>query len=168
MAGALIWLKENNSYYEDMIIDNEILQLLPKNGSIINKLQQVQNDQIIDESPDDNENEDDRNHEDTENEVDEISRTFVPSITPTRREGVAINDTLDCVQRNDQPILWPEIEGVPINEFQTSKYMVRAFPTLYPYRRADLRSERTREIKPVEYFKHLLWYNDGRFRRHSR
>ena len=105
MAGALIWLKENNSYYEDTIIDNEILQSLPENGSIINKLQQVQNDQIIDESPDDNENEDDGNHEDTENEVDEISRTFVPSITSTRREGIAINNTLDRIQKNDQPIL---------------------------------------------------------------
>ena len=46
--------------------------------------------------------------------------------------------------------------------------MTRAFPTLYPYGTGDLRSERPREIKPAEYFKHLMWYKDGRFARHFR
>ena len=45
--------------------------------------------------------------------------------------------------------------------------MVRAFLTLYPYGQADLRSERAKEVKPVEYFKYLLWYKDGRFARHT-
>ncbi|CAB4427787.1 unnamed protein product [Rhizophagus irregularis] len=36
------------------------------------------------------------------------------------------------------------------------------------YRKADLRSNRPRDIKPAEYFKHLLWFKDGRFGRHSR
>ena len=47
-------------------------------------------------------------------------------------------------------------------------YMARAFPTLYPYGRGDLCSERARDIKPAEYFKHLMWYKDGRFARHTR
>jgi hypothetical protein len=32
-------------------------------------------------------------------------------------------------------------------------YMVRAFPMLYPYGKADLCSARVKEVKPVEYFK---------------
>jgi hypothetical protein len=48
------------------------------------------------------------------------------------------------------------------------RYMARAFPTLYPYGLADLRSEHPRDIKPAEYFKHLIWYKDGRFARHTR
>src|ERR1051325_9407890 len=64
--------------------------------------------------------------------------------------------------------MWPDIEGVPISEFQTSGYMVRAFPTLYPYGRAGFRLECAKNIKPAEYFRHLLWYKDGRFARHSR
>ena len=64
--------------------------------------------------------------------------------------------------------MWPEIEGIPINEFQTPGYMARAFPTLYPYGKGDLRSQRTWDILPAEYFKHLLWYKDGRFARHTR
>src|SRR5579859_2525225 len=34
VAHALCWLKENNYYYEDIIINNKILQSLPVNGSI--------------------------------------------------------------------------------------------------------------------------------------
>lgn len=94
--------------------------------------------------------------------------TFVPSNTPTRRETTAISDTLNRVQSNNAPIMWPEIDGVPINEFQTLGYMARAFPTLYPYGLGDLRSIRARDINPAEYFKHMLWYKDGRFARHTR
>lgn len=61
--------------------------------------------------------------------------------------------------------MWPEIEGVPINEFQTIGYIVRAFPTLYPTGIADLRGERIKDIKPAEYFRHMMWYKDSRFAR---
>ena len=72
------------------------------------------------------------------------------------------------MQNHNSPSLWPEIDGNLINEFQTPRYMVRAFPTLYPHGRGDLHSERARDIKPAEYFKHLIWYKDGRFARHTR
>ena len=46
--------------------------------------------------------------------------------------------------------------------------MARAFPTLYPWGIADLNEPRIREVKPAEYFKHLLVYKDGRFACHRR
>ena len=92
----------------------------------------------------------------------------MPSMTSTNREDVAIHDTLDRVQNDNTSLMWPEIDGAPINEFQTSSYMARAFPTLYPYCCRDLRSKRIRDVKPAEYFKHLIWYKDGRFVRHTR
>ncbi len=154
---ALIWLKENNPYYNDITIDKEILDSLPENGSIFNMLPHIRDEQS---------EVDDLN--DTENGDESISRTFVPLDPPTHREDEAINEALNRIQSNNPPITWPEIEGVPINEFQTPGYMARAFPTLYPYGKADLRTARAREIKPAEYFKHLLWYKDGRFARHPR
>ena len=76
----------------------------------------------------------DKNPFDDESGDDTISRTFVPSITPTLRETTAINNSLKRVQStNNAHVLWPEIDGFPINEFQTPGYMARAFPTLYPY-----------------------------------
>ena len=71
------------------------------------------------------------------------------------------------MQTGNHPLMWPDIEGIPINEFQMPSYMVRAFPILYLYGQADFRSERHRDIKPAEYFKHLIWYKDGRFAQHT-
>ena len=34
VAHALVWLKENNRYYADIIIDHKVLQSLPIDGSI--------------------------------------------------------------------------------------------------------------------------------------
>jgi hypothetical protein len=154
---ALAWLKSNNSYYADVIIDEEILKSLPENDSIAKHLQQLQNDQLIDEI-----------YPDEESSDDIIARSFVHLPTSTRREEDAINDTLDRIQSNDPPLLWPKIDGTPINEFQTPGYIARAFPTLYPHGKGDLRSERAWDINPAEYFKHLMWYKDGRFARHPR
>ncbi|PKB95402.1 hypothetical protein RhiirA5_436787 [Rhizophagus irregularis] len=104
-----------------------------------------------------NENENENGHD----EGDAITRSFVPAIPSTQRENAIINDTLDRIQSNEQPVLWPEIDGSPINKFQTPGYIARAFLTLYPYGKGDLRSNRPRNIKPAEYFKHLLWFKDG-------
>src|SRR4051794_7740175 len=38
VASTLLWLKEHNQYYEDITIDNKILQSLSKNRSIFNNL----------------------------------------------------------------------------------------------------------------------------------
>src|SRR4051794_17528321 len=42
VAAALLWLKYNNKYYEDINIDYATIQSLPKNGSVINLLPQIQ------------------------------------------------------------------------------------------------------------------------------
>ena len=64
--------------------------------------------------------------------------------------------------------MWPRINGNPVNEFQTSGYIACAFLTLYPTGCADLHAEHLKDIKPAEYFKHLLQYKDGRFAHHAR
>ena len=153
VARALCWSKENNRYYEDIIIDNEILQSLPVDGSIDD---QLQNTRIVDEDLDDDEND------------DVITRTFVPLLPSAHREDVAIQNTLDRIQNENSPMEWPQIDNHPINEFQTPGYIACAFPTLYPTGCADLRAERIRDVKPAEYFRHLLLYKDGRFARHAR
>ncbi len=62
--------------------------------------------------------------------------------------------------------MWPQINGNSVNKFQTSGYIVCAFPTLYLTGCADLHAEYVKDIKPAEYFKHLLQYKDGRFAWH--
>ena len=83
IAHALYWLKENNDYYADIIIDNEILLSLPINGSIDGHLKSTQ---IADE---------DLNGED---EGDVITHTFVPLLPSAHCEDITIQNTFDRVQ----------------------------------------------------------------------
>ncbi|CAG8764532.1 2644_t:CDS:1, partial [Rhizophagus irregularis] len=123
---ALNWLKENNRYYADIIIDYEVLRSLPIDGSIDDQLRDVR--MIAEEL----------NHE---NEDNVITRTFVPFLPSTLHEDVAIKNALDRMQSENNPIAWPQINSSPINEFQTPGYIACAFSTLYPTGCADLRAE---------------------------
>ncbi|CAG8831462.1 3838_t:CDS:1, partial [Gigaspora rosea] len=100
-------------------IDNENLQLLPEDGFINDQLQV---NQLID---------DEFNEENEENEENVITHTFIPYLPSDNREEIAINNTINRLLANNT-IEWPRIDNNPINEFQTSGYIARAFPTLYP------------------------------------
>jgi len=104
---------------------------------------------------------------DHENDDDVITRSFVPLLSSTDCEDIAIKNTLNRIQDEEQPIIWPQINSNPVNEFQTPGYIAYAFPSLYPTGCADLRAERIRDVKPAKYFKHLLMYKDERFARHA-
>ena len=153
---ALYWLKENNRYYTDIVIDKEVLHSLPENRAIDDILPQLDDIEGHDFNGDDDGLE------------DSVDRNFVPIPLPSPNEESAIDDTLTRMQAGVNPVLWPTIDVTPVNEFQTPGYIACAFPTLYPTGNADLRSGRSREIKPAEYFSHLLKYKDGRFARHPR
>ncbi|RIB01053.1 hypothetical protein C2G38_2232031 [Gigaspora rosea] len=105
------------------------------------------------------------------NEDEFISQTFVPFLSSGQSENSAISNALSQMQQDNlqqEWIDWPHNENCPINEFQTASYMARAFPTFFPRGIADLRSQRIKEIKPGEYFKHLMLYKDGQFAHHPR
>jgi len=87
VAHALVWLKENNRYYADIIIDHKVLQSLPIDGSIDDQLQN-----IAEES-------------DHENDDDVITRSFVPFLPSTDCEDIAIKNTLNRIQDEEQPII---------------------------------------------------------------
>ena len=63
--------------------------------------------------------------------------------------------------------MWPNIDGVPVNEFQMLEYITCAFLTLYPTGAADLCSDYVRNVKLAEYFLHLLKYKNGQFAYHT-
>jgi len=155
IAQTLSWLKLNNRYYSDIVIDNEVLQSLPNNGPIDDYLPKVQRN-------------DDHSNDDENETEDIVTHNFVPLAPSSHREDEAINEALARMHAKITPIVWPNIDCSPVNEFHTPEYITRAFPTLYPYGNADLRAERVRDIKPAEYFQHLLKYKDGRFAQHTR
>ena len=115
--------------------------------------------------------------------------TGVPSIVPSRRtEDEEIERLLEefideetrpteidetnnnSGQRRNDPIRWPTQDANPINEYTTEGYVTMAFPTLFPFGKADLRdlSQREVEIGIADYFNALIRYKDGRFGSHPR
>src|SRR6266576_4437221 len=50
---------------------------------------------------------------------------------------------------------------------RSANYIIHgAFPTLFPYSRADFDTPRRRTVTLAAYAKHMLKYQDGRFGRH--
>jgi hypothetical protein len=165
---ALQWLKANNKLYQDIVIDNEVLQTLPENGSIAEQLPQITDDRpyCSEKGPNDD---DDADKHGNENEDPFKSQMFVPSIPNRPSEDRAINEILNRAHdRENSTIEWPHNDVSPVDEFNSPRYIARAFPTLYPWGIGDLNEPRIKEIKPAEYFKHLLVYKNGRFARHRR
>ena len=125
---ALHWLKENNKYYRDIDIDDEILQFLPENGSISEKLPQFTDDRTHSSEEEPNDEDENDNHDNPFN-----SQTFVPLLPNSLSEDGVINKILNRGQdnRNNSRLDWPSNEVSPVDEFNTPEYMARAFPTLY-------------------------------------
>ena len=170
VRNALIWLKLNNRYYQDIEISESNLNDLPDQGSIYAELvntQARQNDSLL------NEEELDRPETNEGGNQDLIA-------APVMRSGVADLSSIDQrtilqdilgfqLSDNDLPaavLQWPNIDTTPINEFTTQGYIACAFPTLFPFGRADLRTPRIKKVDPNPYFKHLMKYKDGRFATH--
>ncbi|GBB89442.1 hypothetical protein RclHR1_16110006 [Rhizophagus clarus] len=140
---ALCWLKENNQYYSDIIIDDDILRTLPEDSSIDEYLPQIHdaenrlqlvNDEICDT---------DRLDGKTD---DTIIQNFIPAPILSRNENCIIDDALTRMQSESGPVMWPNIGGTAINEFNTPGYIAHVFPTLYPTGSADLRADHIRDV----------------------
>ena len=117
---ALHWLKENNKLYSEIDIDDEILQTLPENGSIAERLQQFTDDGTCDSEEGPNDEGENENNENYFN-----SQTFVPSLPIRLSEDRAINDVLNRAQhdRENSRLEWPHNEVSPVDEFNTPEYI---------------------------------------------
>ncbi|CAG8526166.1 16461_t:CDS:2, partial [Gigaspora rosea] len=114
-SSALHWLKENNVFYCNIEIADDVLQSLPENDTIIDQLSEASNSQELYNGQTDNL--DVYENEDSE---DFISQTFVPVLPPGCSENNAINNALNRIQYSqlqyDYPIVdWPHIESTPID-----------------------------------------------------
>ncbi|KAK3909767.1 Protein pelota-like protein [Frankliniella fusca] len=95
--------------------------------------------------------------------------------------GDEIEETEGCVFESSIPMIgnppektqlgtvleWPSIDNNPVDEFKTI-YIALAFPCLFPNGKADMNSPRDYPVKPLNYFRHLMNYKDGRFAQHPR
>ena len=101
---ALYWLKQNNRYYGDIVINEEVLLFLSENGSIGDHLPRIEDSENVFNDNDDGSEK-------------IIGSNFVPAPLPYPNEECAINNTFNRMQDNEPPIMWSNIDGNPINEF---------------------------------------------------
>lgn len=156
---ALIWLRANNQYYSDIQINEEILAELPADGDVSALIPRIA-----------------AREEAAENANEPMNNVIVGSCYPNI-PAVNVNEVIAQNINRIQPRQpqerieigdWPDLSQRPLDEFRTEGLICRAFPTLFPYGRGDLRAPRLEKIPERKYFQYLMEYKDGRFANHSR
>ena len=96
VSRALIWLKNNNRYYSNIVINEEVLRLLPENGLLNDQIPRLEDerDEIFGDSKDLD---------------DSLVSNFVSVPFPVPNEEVAIADTIARMYSDITPIIWPNI-----------------------------------------------------------
>ncbi|KAK3909852.1 DNA repair protein RecO [Frankliniella fusca] len=134
---ALLYLKEHNKYYHDIIIDDTSLESLPIDDFFQGNrtdMQELERDS---------------------NQEDDIVSTAVPSPSFYHSE--------DKLKHN---MNWPDSSTDAVKEL-TRPYIAQVFPSLFPYGEGDLHEVRDRNITPRIYFQYLMEFEDGRFANHK-
>ncbi|KAK3924474.1 ATP-dependent DNA helicase, partial [Frankliniella fusca] len=140
---ALHWLKQNNVYYHDIVIDLDAILKLPDHGYFKRKVNSAEDDKMVDSSYDTMDSED-------------IDRVVVP--------GVIDLSTDDKISH---ALKWPKISSDPANEFNTRGYIAQAFPVLFPYGRGDYLDVKKKKVTARVYFQYLMQKCDRRFSKHK-
>ncbi|XP_052129345.1 uncharacterized protein LOC127750839 [Frankliniella occidentalis] len=162
VLNALLWLKQHNPNYSDLVIDYERVNLLPVNDNVYNQLKTLDEDNntktlgdYLSEANNATDSEDDSDQD--ENDDINLSFTDVPDI---------LNSSLK--KSIDKVLIWPSIGKTPVNEFSSPGFLSMAFPHLYPYGKGDFSMPREKKIHLKDYIKHLMLYKDQRFAQDER
>lgn len=175
---ALLWLKEHNRFYTDIQIDYDVLQQLPVHD-VPSEILEIHDECDSDEE----DNEQTERFEDgsttgrhtqstdcvnphvskqceqgaAELQHNHGSHSFLPAESRQQQEEQLIRAAIN----GTDPLDWPQIDGQPINEFQTPGLASMAFPTLFPYGAGDpTNPARHRVVDLTKAFKQLMRYAD--------
>jgi hypothetical protein len=143
------------------IIDYDVLNSLPEDGSVYDRLHSVEAVTVTS---------DPRSLNNSNDDNDEISNLtsngFVPSLQSNERE---ITELQNALQITEDILTMPAVHGAAINEHDPNiQYMRDAFATLFPTGKADYHTARPHNVTAQFYFEHLMRYKDGRFAKHPR
>lgn len=152
---ALQWLRANNPFCEDVIIDRANLDSFPENGNVFDLLHVVADVQADEVDPD----------PDSKDLNEVVRHSGVPIPPKLGQHEVIENHFKDFLEDR---LHRPEADSIAINEFTDEGYIAKAFPALFPRGTADFRNRRNVSVSPTEYFQHLMNYHDQRFAKDPR
>ena len=145
-SAILIWrqfLGQNHPHYQNVTIDDEALNSLPEDGSVRQFIPEIE-EQF--EAVDQGQINDIINEINGQPEQDLETTGMVPNFTTRHSEAAHMRQDLA-----PQPLIAPEFRSTPILEWDDIPILRMAFPTLFPYRRAEFKVPRQRTIKYEEY-----------------
>ena len=175
VQSALLWLKQNNPVYSDIIFSQDRLELLPIDGKMPDIETREYSDKTIHQS--------DRGPAPDQIDIGEVdgitnSSVLLPD-SPINIRGKVQNEVDEIVggenqneitvnKRGTVTIPWPTRGDVPLSEFVTSNFFTIAFPFLIPCRSGDYHVNRPRTCESMaNWAEHVLWFEDGRFANHQ-
>lgn len=167
-AVVLSWLTHLKSYHADyrhIEISTTNLTQLPKDGDVSADVPY-----IIDETIDltDNNNGATAAPENPNLREGDLAcslESMVPDLDITETEAERL---LASARSHVKSVPAPSIEARPIREGAKGRLFAMAFPSLYPWGKADFYDSRVRGVDLSQYATHMLKYHDGRFGRHPR
>ena len=156
--------------FQNIEIDWEALNSLPENGSVFHQLRSVDLEEVQYPAP-----EPDLGPGEQEGAAEQTS---LPEIgIPNLGEGsnivedirAALEQVVDGEPQAPLLLTGPVLHSTPINEHDVSNpFLTKAFPFLFPTGQGDLHQQRHTTVRDVDYIRHLLYYQDGRFAKHPR
>lgn len=150
VLSALLWLKENNKCYHDIVISHNALQTLPKNG--------VPPDLLIVDTSNDESN---TSGVSEASSNDPCSEHYTHSFLPLPAQQRTEDNTIRSILNGDDPLDWPTIQGHAINEFGTPFLATMAFPALFPYATGNpTNPARDHPVSITDGFKHLIRFGE--------
>lgn len=168
---ALVWLKKHNKTYEKVTIDHEAIKRLRKAGAKYVILSEETEAKAVEEG------QESALPADVVEEPEVVEEPDVPflQVAPELRaqQGKHTVDQVVSLAEADTPqVLFGKhletykqigrVEGQPVRQ-QDKGLDVKTFPMLYPQGRGGLDADRTRNVRPREYFKYMLERRDLRF-----
>ena len=166
ILNALLWLRANNTFYQDIDIDHDRIHTLPEDGIPLG-IQQMEEDscessETAEEGPpivtDEPTVADDTVLEST-SDKSELSNTN--SFLPKPEEVQTEEDGIRRSVAGCDPLNWPELGERGINEYSTEGLATQVFPTLFPFGKGDpTTQQRHHAISRSDGFKHLIRYSD--------
>ncbi|CAC5388042.1 unnamed protein product [Mytilus coruscus] len=170
---ALLFLKQYNPAYFDIIISKERLAALPIDGEL-SDIQTVEYQANTVHISDNGPAPDQTDPVEIEGNTHSCVILPDPHINIRKKVEDIVSDVVGQAhgdvtinKKGTITLPWPTRENIPVSEFTTHHFFTLAFPCLFPYGTGDFYMNRPRTVSSMcDWAEHLLWYDDGRFAHH--
>ena len=137
MKNALFWLKTNDLYYRDIVIDAATLETLPYDGDM--------SQLFVDLNEDPGDQRADIPIAQSSNIIESSGVPNLPAFDVSQIILDNLRRTSSYGDHTDEDE-WPDLDPTPVNKFSSEGYICKAFPVLFPYGKGDLHEPRLHKM----------------------